>query len=331
LTRLALLYELAARLEKRADQTAVMAPVMQVDDIPARVTTPYGFHLCGPSHNAVMLAAMRLSGSHPYEPLVSLLALYMTRAGGTFIDIGANIGYFSLLVARNTGGPLRVHALEPLPENFRWVRENVAANGLGDDIMAYAVAAGAAAGEASMSSYGTGASLIEGWDGGKGDEQPKVLVPVRRLDDLFAPDELPGPITIKMDVEGYESEAVKGAPRLLASESVRCVLMELGYGLNDDVYNTTARDTLARMADHGYLCYGHHSPVNGRVGVEDVRLWSPDDPEIQNAERWPTNWAFVRPDPTWDALVSGLRTLYGMFCSTGHRTVAEIRRFLDGL
>ena len=331
MTRLSLMYELAARLEKRVNQAETLAPMMQVDDVATRVTTSYGFHLCGPAHNAVMLAATRLSTPHPYEALASLLALYMTRDGGTFIDVGANIGYFSLLVATCTDAPLRVHAIEPLPQNFRWVRENIDANGLGDQIMAYAVAAGAEDGEASMSNYGTGASLVRGWDDGKGDRQGTVPVPVRRLDDLFPPDHLPGPITIKIDVEGYEWEAAKGAARLFASPAVHCVLMELSRGQHPGGHNATAADTLALMAEYGYECFGHHSAVGGRIQKQDALLYPPDHADIQAPERWPGNWVFVRPDASWDALVRRMPALYGMFCSTGHRTEAEIREFLDAL
>lgn len=331
MTRLSLVYELAARLENRADQATALHPMMQLDDVPTRVTTPFGFHLCGPPHNAVMVSMMRLADTHPYEPLISLFALHMTRGGGTFIDVGSNIGYFSLLVARGTTAPLQVHALEPLPKNFRWVRENISANGLTGAIMAYAVAAGASEGELPMSNYGTGASLVRGWDGGTADEQGAVPVPVRRLDDLFLAEHLPGPVTIKIDVEGYESEAIGGAERLLSSPSVHCVLLELNHGLHPGGRNETARDTLSAMAGHGFRCYGHHSPEDGKIQVEDTHLYATDHPDIQTPETWPVNWICVRPDGTWDALVRRLPMLYGIFCSTSGRTDAEISDFLTRL
>lgn len=331
MTRLSLVYEMAMRMEHRADQATVLRPLMQLDDVPTRVPTPYGFHLCGPPHNAVMVSMMRLSDTHPYEPLITLFALHMTRTGGTFIDVGANIGYFSLLVARGTAAPLQVHALEPLPKNFRWVRENISANDLGGTIMAYPVAAGTAEGELPMSNYGTGASLVRGWDGGTSDEQGIVDVAVRRLDDLFHEDQLQGPITIKIDVEGYEAEAVAGGARLLSSPNVHCVLLELNHGLHPGGLNETAADTLAVMAEHGFRCYGHHSPEDGKIQVQDTHLYAADNPTIQTPETWPVNWICVRPDASWEALVRRLPMLYGVFCSTSHRSEAELRDFLAAL
>jgi FkbM family methyltransferase len=330
-SRMSLVYELAARVDGRPDSSTVMSPLMSVDDVPTRVPTPYGFHICGPPHNAVMVSMMRLGGTHPYEPLISMLALHMTRNGGTFIDVGANLGYFSLLVARGTQAPLQVHALEPLPRNFRWVRENVDANGLAASIVAYAVAAGSEEGELLMSDYGTGASFVEGWDEGKGDEQGAVPVPVRRLDDMFAASLLPGPVTIKIDVEGYEWETLNGAPELLASPSVQCVLLEASHRMHPGGHNRTVKDTLALMQGHGYTCLGHRSPADRRIQLADTDLYQPDDPAIQTADSWPDNWVCVRPDAAWEALVQQLPLVYGVFCSTSQRTDAEIRQFLTNL
>jgi FkbM family methyltransferase len=328
---MSLVAELAARIEKRADKDTVLRPLMRVDDVPTRIPTPFGFHLCGPPNSAAMMAMMRIAGTHPYEPLISLIALHMTQCGGTFIDVGANIGYFSLLTARGTTAPLQVHALEPLPRNFRWVRENIDANGLTGSVAAYAVAAGAEEGELPISDYGTGASFVAGWDEGRANEQPAIPVPVRRLDDLFEIAHLPGPVTIKIDVEGYEWEAVSGAPKLLASPSVHCVLLELNHGMHPGGHNKTAGDTLAAMQSHGFSCFGHYSPEDRRIQVADTDLYRPADPRIQTTETGPDNWVCVRETPTWEALVRRLPFLYGVFCITSHRPVLEIKEFLAAL
>ncbi len=328
---MSLVYELAGRIENRPDNATVLHPLMGVDDVPTRIPTPFGFHLCGPPHNAVMMSMMKLGGTCPYEPLISMLALFMTRNGGTFIDVGANLGYFSLLAARGTAAPLQVHALEPLPRNFRWVRENIDANGLSSTVAAYAVAAGDEEGELPMSDYGTGASFVAGWDEGRGDEQEAVPVPVRRLDNLFQAASLPGPVTIKIDVEGYEWQALNGAPELLASPSVQCVLLELNHGMHPGGHNRTASDTLALMRSHGFRCLGHRSPTDRRIQVADTELFDPDDPSIQTPDAWPDNWICVRPHPAWDALAARLPLVYGVFCSTSQRTDAEIGEFLKSL
>ena len=153
-------------------------------------------------------------------------------------------------------------------------------------------------------------------------------VPVRRLDDLFFAERLPGPITIKMDVEGYESEVVAGASRLLSSPAVHCVLLELNHGLHPGGVNETARDTLDVMAGHGFRCFGHHAPQDGKIQVQDTDLYTPDYHGIQTPETWPVNWICVRPGVAWESFVRQMPVIYGIFCSTSHRTDAELRDFL---
>lgn len=68
-------------------------------------------------------------GSIYYEPLTTLLLQELLQPGATFVDVGANIGFFSLMAALSTPG-IEVIAFEPNPKNFSILEENVRANGL---------------------------------------------------------------------------------------------------------------------------------------------------------------------------------------------------------
>jgi FkbM family methyltransferase len=134
------------------------------------------------------------------------LVAELVRPEDTVVDVGANIGYYSLLAARIVGPRGRIIAFEPEPDNLVELRMNIEGNGLG---MAEIrpVAVGARAGTV---------SFLRGINGGvtdgAGDSGAStVQVPMVALDDV-----LEGPVgMIKIDVEGYEGEVLAGARRTI--------------------------------------------------------------------------------------------------------------------
>jgi FkbM family methyltransferase len=129
--------------------------------------------------------------------------------GSVVWDVGANVGYFSLLAARLGA---TVHAYEPVPENVRAIRGNVAANGFDERVEVHPVAVAASAGRA-------GLLVVEdpSWshlaDRGRHPRTRHELeVDVVTLDGLG----LPAPDLVKIDVEGSEVAVLQGARELLA-------------------------------------------------------------------------------------------------------------------
>jgi FkbM family methyltransferase len=64
-----------------------------------------------------------------YEPEVARKLIEILQPGMTVCDIGANIGFLTLLAARLVGPAGRVYAFEPVPDNFRILQQNIARNG----------------------------------------------------------------------------------------------------------------------------------------------------------------------------------------------------------
>src|SRR6202451_1053639 len=64
-----------------------------------------------------------------YEKAETAFFCAVCQPGMTFLDIGANIGYYTALASGRIGGQGRIVALEPDPENFSYLQRNVAANG----------------------------------------------------------------------------------------------------------------------------------------------------------------------------------------------------------
>jgi FkbM family methyltransferase len=156
--------------------------------------------------------------------LEELARLCRRRKIDCFVDVGANTGFYSIMFAVKQLAP-RIIAFEPDPGNHARLIENLALNDLGGRVEALELALGHANGEA---------LLYEGAKSNRGestiaepDQTPKqVTHRVRqvRFDDVF--DLARQNIIIKIDVEGYEFEALAGMERTLRDNAC-CVQVEL--------------------------------------------------------------------------------------------------------
>lgn len=139
-------------------------------------------------------------------------ALVLSREASTFLDIGSYTGLFALAVAR-ANPAIQSYAYEIVGENYLLLWENVLHNDLGDRVHPRLVAVGGEDGEIRIpyaQSTGQLASSVDiGWSTDHG-----VRVPMRRLDELHL--DSPGPVTLKIDVEGFEMEVFDGAQAFLA-------------------------------------------------------------------------------------------------------------------
>jgi FkbM family methyltransferase len=168
-----------------------------------------------------------------FEPAVQeLLARYL-HPGMVFYDVGANVGFLSVLAARLTGDGGEVHCFEPLPANAEQIRYNAALNHL-ERIIVHALALGRTDGTSAfrVSERPTFGALSDAPV--QVAQQIGVIdVPVRRLDSLFREANLRGPDLIKIDIEGSELDFFAGAEEVL--RRFRPVLLIELHGTNDGV------------------------------------------------------------------------------------------------
>lgn len=155
-----------------------------------------------------------LNRSYTYEDELELLFLGAVDVDYTFLDCGANYGYWSVLVSSAPFGSHRVIAIEPSSQNFAKLANNARVNGDRFEVMQCAI--GAVRGTAYLTGTKHEAFSIAGSVGGG--EQ----VPVIALDDLIDDGTIAGSgkYLVKLDVEGVEIEAIKGGTRLLATDSM---------------------------------------------------------------------------------------------------------------
>jgi FkbM family methyltransferase len=167
------------------------------------------------------------------------------QPGMTFVDVGANIGYFTLLAASQGA---HVVAYEPTRAVFERLRENVALNGFDDVTVVNAAVA---------EKRGT-LTLYESTNDPEannlfGDGDHPVEVATICLDDDLAEHGVEKVDLLKVDVEGAEPLVLAGAIRLLRSTAAPTIVMELNpVALR--FANSEPADLLNRLESSGYRC-----------------------------------------------------------------------------
>ena len=162
-----------------------------------------------------------LLGGH-WETFVTRTIRRLVRPGDRCLDVGANMGYYTVLMAKAAGPSGHVVALEPNPELFVVLERNIAVNGLGSCVTAHALAAGDAAGTArlSVTDVNMGGGSIAGVGTTAG-----IPVAVATIDSLLGPTDILD--VVKIDAEGHEWAVVAGMQDVLARSPRAAVVLEL--------------------------------------------------------------------------------------------------------
>ncbi|MEU7229200.1 FkbM family methyltransferase [Streptomyces chrestomyceticus] len=189
-----------------------------------------------------------------WEPHLTRWLERRLRPGDVFVDVGANIGYYSLLASRLVGEKGTVVALEASPDFHRVLRKQVAINGCEN---VRAVNAAISDREEMLtfilaSSHNMGANSIVPY---AGEAESTFEVAAQPLSDVLSADELARARVIKIDVEGAEGSVVRGLVPLLdqlrsdaelAIEVTPQRMLELGE---------SAEELLGALRAHGFHMY----------------------------------------------------------------------------
>jgi FkbM family methyltransferase len=150
------------------------------------------------------------------EPHLQKIIRQYVADGDTVYDIGANLGYVTLSLAKQVGTRGHVFAFEPVPQNIDALRENIRRNQL-STVMMFGVAASDRQGQAviRVAENLSTASLI--WH--KGDASVRELtIDTVAIDELVESGNVIGnPRFVKIDVEGAEGLALLGMQRTIAA------------------------------------------------------------------------------------------------------------------
>jgi FkbM family methyltransferase len=137
------------------------------------------------------------------------------RPGATFFDIGANVGFITMLAAKLVGPTGRVVAFEPVPGNVAAIRENLALNGIHwAEVRETAVSGDSGSASLIVSDVSAFSRLAD--VSVPTGARETIEVTVSSIDELVAAGEVPAPDVIKIDVEGAELEVIGGMRHTLA-------------------------------------------------------------------------------------------------------------------
>jgi FkbM family methyltransferase len=143
------------------------------------------------------------------EPPVQEALRRLIAPGAVFYDIGANVGFFTILGARLVGPQGRVVAFEPVPACARAVASNIALNGFAHAEIREA-AVGARSGRDQLLVVGEASWSHLASTGRHADVRDEIDVAVVSIDELVAAGEIPPPDVMKIDTEGAELQAIAG-------------------------------------------------------------------------------------------------------------------------
>jgi FkbM family methyltransferase len=185
----------------------------------------------------------------------------LLNPGETLIDVGANIGTVSLEATAAVGSSGRIHAIEPHPRIFRYLKSNLKLNDI-NNVECYPVAIGASASEGCLTD-----DRRDDMNHLLNDSSSPhtVTVPIRTLDEMFAA--LPACDLLKLDVEGREVECLSGACKLLTR--CRNVLVEVGDP-NSTRFGYSSGDLKELLQNHGFTVYALHG--SQMSSVDDVSM-----------------------------------------------------------
>jgi FkbM family methyltransferase len=139
------------------------------------------------------------------------------RKGDVVFDVGANVGFFSIIAAKLTGPSGSVVAFEPVHQNAGLIRRNASLNGmLNVSVIEKAVAESAGTGELVLAQYSGGAALSTATR--PPDSTGSIEVDIISIDGVVATGEVPVPQVVKIDVEGAELAVLRGMRETLGRD-----------------------------------------------------------------------------------------------------------------
>jgi FkbM family methyltransferase len=154
-------------------------------------------------------------GLHEYPEMA--FVLHLLRPGDLFVDVGANVGSYTILAG--AAAKTFCVSFEPSPESFEALSRNVELNGIGERVTLVRAAVGERPGRARLTSgLGPMNHIVA-----EGHRAEATEVEVMTLDGALG---ALRPTLLKIDVEGFEAEILRGASRVLQSPHLLAAIIE---------------------------------------------------------------------------------------------------------
>ncbi len=196
-----------------------------------------------------------------FEPNSLNMAVSCLSGGSTMIDVGANIGLYTLTCAEAVGPTGRVLSIEAAPPNARALRDNVRRNGMHNVTVIEAAAADTTGQKIITRPLGANLGMFTL---GSLDGEEQFEVKLKKIDDIVLCEQIERVDLIKMDVEGFEYRALLGAEQTLDKLKPSVIIELNGTALRR--CDTSPQQVKEFLYRHGYLGWiigsGTLSPIS---------------------------------------------------------------------
>lgn len=195
-----------------------------------------------------------------YEPEISGLLLQILQKGDCFIDIGAHIGYYSMLASILVGETGFVYAVEPALSNQEHIQENIKLNNFNNlKLIPFALGAETKETELFINLDNDGGHALfdvglHPYNKQSREHQTKQNIHLTTLDEALKDEQISNLKLIKIDVEGAEYQALQGAVKTLNTYKVPYIICEINRFCLDKM-GTNEQQLRAFMASLGYETY----------------------------------------------------------------------------
>ena len=162
----------------------------------------------------------------------------IVKPGNVFFDVGAHVGFYTLLASSLVGETGKVFAFEPLPRNLGYLEKHLQLNAVANTTL-FKAAVSDSSGELRFQE-GAGHSM------GQIHAEGTLVVPCVSLDDLYARKAIPLPDIVKIDVERAEASVLRGAENILRHSRPTIFLATHGAEVH--------AECLAILGSFGYAC-----------------------------------------------------------------------------
>lgn len=180
-------------------------------------------------------------GLHEFYDMGFLL--HLLRKDDLFLDVGANAGSYTVLASAEIGA--RAISVEPIPTTFGHLKNNISLNNLEELVSAHNIGLAGVKGAINFTK-----SLDTVNHVATSGEEDTIEVPIDTLDNISKETT---PRLIKIDVEGYEYEVLKGANQTLNKPELKALIVELnGSG---EKYDFNDNDVHQKLVDSGFSPY----------------------------------------------------------------------------
>lgn len=194
-------------------------------------------------------------GLMEYEDMAFLL--HFLRSNDLFIDIGANVGAYTILASSEINA--KTIAIEPVPSTFKNLMDNILINNIQEKVNALNIGLGSKNGKLKFTKSFDSVNHVA-----TENETDTIEVDIDTLDTILLKEQCP--ILLKIDVEGFETEVIKGADITLLNKFLKAIIIELnGSGQR---YGYDERQIHNKLLEHGFKPYNYNPKTRQLMELE---------------------------------------------------------------